>query len=94
MGMPRTSMQGSSFNELDEYLLNSQTVMRQQTFQQAPEKKAVQPKKKTMFDINDQVSIVRRWWNQIQPADSLLKDAEFVSRKLVDKKIFMDASSA
>lgn len=47
-----------------------------------------------MFDINDQVTVVKNWWAEIEPKDQSSKKLLFVCRKLVEKKIFIDPSSA
>ena len=48
-----------------------------------------------MYDINDQVKIVQSWWDNIDcDSKSVVKPIKEVAKKLVEKKLFIEPSSA
>jgi hypothetical protein len=47
-----------------------------------------------MYDINDQVSVVTAWWNDINPRLGVTKPSIEVAKKFVSKKLFVDPLSA
>ena len=62
-------------------------------FKQSPQQPPPKKEKK-IYDINDQVQIVKQWWGEIEEKGQYWKSIKNVSKKFVEKNIFANATSA